>query len=128
MGKRHRDGSFTRSHWDPRGPGDTSFFTVMLYLNSPTGGGETNFVDYDGHFLHNPCRRGRALVFDHGVMHESAELREGVKYAMRTDVMYRKIPAGDAMNVRVAYHFGNRHQSRRKAKSHKGAGDNGGYD
>lgn len=62
------------------------------------------------------CWRGQALVFDHGVMHESDKLREGVKYAIRTDVMYRKPPVGDAVNSGDAYHFGNWHRSQPEAK------------
>ncbi len=29
------------------------------------------------------------LVFEHKLLHESPELREGRKYTVRTDVMYR---------------------------------------
>lgn len=30
-----------------------------------------------------------ALLFEHRVLHQGAPLLEGVKYVMRTDVMYR---------------------------------------
>ena len=34
---------------------------------------------------------GLALVFDHTLLHEGALLKKGVKYAMRTDVMFRAV-------------------------------------
>ena len=34
---------------------------------------------------------GLALVFDHHLMHEGAVLLKGVKYAIRTDVMFRRV-------------------------------------
>ena len=35
-------------------------------------------------------RPGLALVFDHNLCHEGATLLEGVKYAIRTDVMFTR--------------------------------------
>jgi prolyl 4-hydroxylase len=32
-----------------------------------------------------------ALLFDHGLIHEGAELAEGIKYVLRSDVMYEPI-------------------------------------
>ncbi|KAL7534827.1 hypothetical protein ACHAXR_006101 [Thalassiosira sp. AJA248-18] len=93
----HRDGSFERSkdesgaHAAAGKPGDTSFFTVMLYLNTPTKGGGTNFVSVGGNICpYNPIM-GQALVFDHGIRHEGAPVKTGVKYAIRTDLMYRRV-------------------------------------
>jgi hypothetical protein len=34
-------------------------------------------------------KSGSVLVFDHELLHEGALLKEGLKYAIRTDVMYR---------------------------------------
>eukprot|EP00571_Detonula_confervacea_P017445 CAMPEP_0172303054 /NCGR_PEP_ID=MMETSP1058-20130122/4642_1 /TAXON_ID=83371 /ORGANISM="Detonula confervacea, Strain CCMP 353" /LENGTH=276 /DNA_ID=CAMNT_0013013733 /DNA_START=53 /DNA_END=883 /DNA_ORIENTATION=- len=93
---RHSDGVFVR----PKGadtctavgePGDMSFFTVMLYLNTPAKGGGTDFINSaDSSQVSHvaPCT-GQALVFDHSIPHEGAMLEAGVKYAIRTDVMYR---------------------------------------
>jgi len=93
--KRHMDGHFTRS-------GERSFFTVILYLNDGEEacsaaeffGGRTTFW---GHAEGDPAtdsmlnvepRAGRALVFEHQLIHEGEEIRRGVKYALRTDVMF----------------------------------------
>lgn len=90
----HSDGTFVR----PAGactatgePGDTSFFTVMFYLNTPVKGGGTNLISStDSKQVSHvkPCT-GQALIFDHSIRYEAATLESGVKYAIRTDVIYR---------------------------------------
>jgi len=90
----HTDGSFKRPK-DCEPPstgksGDSSCFTLMLYLNTPTKGGSTNFLSTTGKVRsYNPIA-GQALIFDHSIDHEGAMLEMGVKYAIRTDVMYRR--------------------------------------
>lgn len=67
-----------------RGNGEMSLFTFMIYLNDGYGGGATAF--------HNSVEiageRGMALLFEHGLMHQGAEVMHGVKYALRSDIMY----------------------------------------
>lgn len=74
----HVDGPFRR------GNGEMSLFTFMIYLNEGYRGGATAF--------HNATEvvgeRGMALLFEHGLMHQGAEVTHGVKYALRSDVMY----------------------------------------
>jgi hypothetical protein len=69
----HVDGPFRR------GNGEMSLFTFMIYR-----GGATAF--------HNAAEvvgeRGMALLFEHGLMHQGAEVTHGAKYALRSDVMY----------------------------------------
>jgi prolyl 4-hydroxylase len=88
----HFDGAFVRE------PGrDESAITFLVYLNDagPPGagavagfaGGETAFLDYDR--VVTPVA-GRGLFFFHRVLHEGREVKDGVKYALRTDVMYRR--------------------------------------
>jgi len=84
--KPHTDGSYQRQN------GDTSMLTLMLYLNTPIAGGDTNFLSDEGQHQKrtvNPTT-GQGLLFDHTLRHESTELEAGVKYAIRTDVMYRR--------------------------------------
>ncbi len=76
----HFDGSFVRS------PNEKSLLTLMVYLNGPRLGGETCFPDCD--VTVRPSA-GRALLFDHHLLHESKPLRAGLKYAVRSDVMFR---------------------------------------
>ena len=58
----------------------------MVYLNGPRLGAETCFPDCDVTVRPSP---GRALLFDHHLPHESKALRAGLKYAVRSDVMFR---------------------------------------
>ena len=90
----HSDGRFVQEQPGPH-KGETSYMTVMLYLNEPTKGGETNFLNPRDQFEAVSVwpRAGLALVFDHDLQHEGAMLQRGVKYAIRTDVMFAR---GDA--------------------------------
>ncbi|MFO0590157.1 MAG: 2OG-Fe(II) oxygenase [Polyangiaceae bacterium] len=79
--KPHYDGAFVRSK-DER-----SLYTFMIYLNDDFEGGETAFLDLQLQIQPKP---GRALFFQHHLLHEGCEVRRGVKYAVRSDVMYRR--------------------------------------
>lgn len=87
----HRDGHFVRDSGP--GQGETSYFTVMLYLNDAERGGATNFVQSrdESHVVSVQARRGRCLCFEHDMYHEGERLAQGVKYAIRTDVMFAKV-------------------------------------
>ena len=82
-----------------------TLFTLLVYLNgvgdttggaSPLAGGETVF--YTGTTVRNarpilrfPPRTGSALVHMHGercLLHEGALVKSGIKYLLRTDVVY----------------------------------------
>lgn len=76
----HYDGSFARSH------DEESTLTLMVYLNDAFEGGETTFLDHEVTIV---PRRGLALLFQHRQHHEGCPVRAGVKYVLRSDVMYR---------------------------------------
>ncbi|MCP4439218.1 MAG: oxidoreductase, 2OG-Fe(II) oxygenase [Aureispira sp.] len=78
--KRHIDGRFRRNEKEE------SRITFMIYLNDDYKGGETAFDD----LIIEP-KKGTALCFVHEQKHESIPIQEGVKYVLRTDIMYRKI-------------------------------------
>lgn len=73
----HADGSFRREN------GEQSRLTFMVYLNDEFDGGETLFED-----VTIEVKRGMALIFAHGYLHEGGEVLSGRKYVLRTDVMY----------------------------------------
>jgi prolyl 4-hydroxylase len=77
----HYDGAFVRSD-DER-----SLLTFMVYLNHGFDGGRTAFLDLDKEV---EPRAGRALLFQHFILHEGRAVTAGVKYALRTDLMYRR--------------------------------------
>jgi prolyl 4-hydroxylase len=80
--KWHYDGAFERS-LDER-----SHLTLMIYLNEDFVGGQTEFDV--GEILRVRPQTGMALLFHHPVLHQGAPVQQGVKYVLRTDVMYRR--------------------------------------
>ena len=74
--KMHKDGP-----WKEQGL--TSRLTFLLYLNDEFVGGETDFRD----FKISP-QTGDALLFIHDTWHEGAAVSKGIKYVLRSDVMY----------------------------------------
>ena len=77
----HYDGAFHRDM------AEQSLLTFMIYLNEGFGGGETKFLELERTIV--PVT-GTALLFQHAILHEGAEVTEGVKYAVRSDIMYRR--------------------------------------
>jgi prolyl 4-hydroxylase len=76
----HYDGSFARS------PGEVSRLTFMVYLNDDFTGGSTDFPELERRIV---PRAGTALLFQHRLLHEGCAVTGGVKYVVRSDVMYR---------------------------------------
>merc|ERR1711997_560559 len=113
--KIHRDGAYSRndvSYRDPKNPekpinlkerqGEQSFITFIVYLNEGFEGGETTF--HAGSVYSSETGKlvapdpvncvpetGKALIFQHDILHEGAKLVSGQKYAFRMDVMYSRV-------------------------------------
>ncbi len=81
--KRHRDGNIMEE-------GGLSLVTVLIYLNDVEFGGETNLCDR--FLLEKPelvkPETGKVLLFEHTVMHSGEKLESGIKYLLRTDLIY----------------------------------------
>lgn len=76
-------------HWDTiveLDDGVRSLLTLVFYLNDGFAGGATEFVELDASVT---PRTGRALLFQHRVMHRACEVHRGEKFVLRTDVLYR---------------------------------------
>ena len=87
---RYRPGHFFAPHLDGafvRNREERSKVTVLVYLNTCQGGA-TRLCDYDVAITPTP---GRALLFQHAVLHEGCPVTSGTKYVARTDVMYRRL-------------------------------------
>jgi hypothetical protein len=89
---------------DAHGGAVWSRLTFVLYLNDCFTGGATTFFtsapDADGVLEARGVRpvAGNALVFPHGdtagcLVHEGSAVLTGVKYIVRTDVLYRTVLA-----------------------------------
>lgn len=81
----HRDGSFERN------ASESSWLTFLVYLNDQSEGGQTTF-DLAGEpdILTVLPEAGTALVFPHDRLHAGTTVTSGIKYVLRTDVMYRR--------------------------------------
>ncbi len=80
----HHDGAFIRDAQE------RSTLTFMIYLNEGFTGGETALLDLGEVVV---PRTGRALLFQHAILHEGCAVTSGVKYAVRSDIMYRQLAA-----------------------------------
>ena len=75
----HRDISYAA-------PDDSrSFLTLIIYLAGDCAGGHTRLRDYEI----DPVA-GSALVFPHELLHEGAEVLDGRKCVLRSDIMYSR--------------------------------------
>jgi predicted 2-oxoglutarate/Fe(II)-dependent dioxygenase YbiX len=74
--KMHKDGPWSEG-------GRVSRLTFLVYLNEAFTGGETDFRQ-----LKIRPQTGAALLFIHDTWHEGAAVDDGVKYVLRSDVLY----------------------------------------
>lgn len=85
----HYDGYFERSAQE------RSQFTFMVYLSDGFEGGGTSFrgelPGHAGNGLYVEPEAGKALAFYHPIEHRGDEVVSGVKYVIRTDVMYVRV-------------------------------------
>ena len=88
--KQHKDGSFVRND------NEVSKVTLLMYLNDNFEGGATRFC------LENEYeqpKEGKLLLFRHGMLHAGCVVLSGVKYVLRTDVMYKRKENVQSYNV-----------------------------
>jgi hypothetical protein len=86
---RYGPGERHGAHWDTvvhLDEGVMSLLTLVFYLNDGFTGGETDFPELEQRIL---PRVGRALLFQHRILHEATEVHAGEKFVLRTDVLYR---------------------------------------
>lgn len=84
--KPHIDGKYRESE------NCESKLTLLLYLSEPLSGGETSFFNLMEDRLRFKIKPkvGQVLIFDHHQLHSGDPILSGVKYVLRTDVMYTK--------------------------------------
>jgi predicted 2-oxoglutarate/Fe(II)-dependent dioxygenase YbiX len=82
------------AHWDTvveLEGGVRSLLTLVFYLNDDFEGGETDFPELERRVA---PRAGRALLFQHRILHEAGRVVAGEKLVLRTDVLYAAGPSG----------------------------------
>lgn len=109
--KPHQDGTYVRGRMacalrGAEHEGDTSYVTVQMYLNggddgTKLRGGSTRFIPMFGDADDDACvdvfpEPGMCLVFEHRLLHQGSPVEGGVKYSLRTDVMYGTTKPADA--------------------------------
>ena len=84
---RYQRGHQFKGHFDEsyiRNATEASYYTFMVYLNDNFQGGDTSF-----RHLHIQPQQGMVLVFLHNLYHAGSEVTQGVKYVLRSDIMFR---------------------------------------
>ena len=90
-GYRYQPGQRFAPHFDgyfARNDHERSHVTLMVYLNDDFAGGTTAFHGFDVAAI---PRTGSALLFQHHLLHEGCVIERGVKYVLRSDVMYADV-------------------------------------
>lgn len=105
---RYEPGEYFKPHYDANFTwikGRISQWTLQVYLNDGFEGGETIFYKSDGAASssysdpedpemalmlkrHLVPKQGTALIFDQALYHEGAAVTKGVKYVVRTDILF----------------------------------------
>jgi hypothetical protein len=73
-------------HWYRPSETRITLHTVLVYFNDDFEGGETRFQEQIEQTI--IPKRGRVAIFQHKIRHEGCPVRRGVKYVMRSDVIY----------------------------------------
>lgn len=97
---RYQSGQTFKPHWDAPYERDRwrrTQLSLLVYLSADFVGGETIF--YQDTAMRKPCletrqavvvpQQGQVLIFEHQQLHEGAPVISGIKYVLRTDVMYK---------------------------------------
>jgi prolyl 4-hydroxylase len=79
----HTDGSFHRDELEQ------SFYSFLVYLNDEFEGGNTTFLTEPEVSIKPEI--GMGLLFQHPIIHEGSVVTKGIKYVVRTDLMYRTV-------------------------------------
>jgi predicted 2-oxoglutarate/Fe(II)-dependent dioxygenase YbiX len=92
---RYGQGNFFRPHCDAQldlPDGRKSRLTIQIYLGEDgVEGGATRIMDTSTKYFDVEPRKGRVLIFQQrGIYHSGEEVTKGVKYAVRSDILFRQ--------------------------------------
>ena len=73
-------------HWYRPSESQITLHTVLVYFNDDFEGGETRFQEQIEQTI--IPKRGMVAIFQHKIRHEGCPVRRGIKYGMRSDVIY----------------------------------------
>jgi hypothetical protein len=97
--KPHSDGQYRGEN------GSMSIFTVLIYLNTDYDGAFTHFLTLDqGSWIAINPLVGRVTIQDQQLVHCVPKLKDGCKYAIRTEIMYKYPKCEDTNCQERLYH------------------------
>jgi len=73
-------------HWYQPNEKRITLHTILVYFNDDFDGGETRFQEQIEQTV--VPKSGKVAIFQHKIRHEGCPVRRGIKYAMRSDVIY----------------------------------------
>ncbi|MGB3508273.1 MAG: 2OG-Fe(II) oxygenase [Microcoleaceae cyanobacterium] len=84
---RYTQGQKFKIHQDGRQnvEGNETLFTLLVFLSEGFKGGETMFRQDR---VSVTPKTGKALIFEHRLWHKGCVVEDGIKYVLRTDIMY----------------------------------------
>ena len=85
----YQPGQHHSAHWDTvveLAGRVNSRMTLVLYLNDDFQGGATEFPELNARVT---PQRGRALLFQHRVLHAATPVTRGAKFVLRTDLLFQ---------------------------------------
>ncbi len=89
---RYGPGNYFKAHYDQNvimPEGKVSYWTLQAYLNDDFEGGNLVFLELPGNkSVKIKPKEGSVVLFDQELLHKADEVESGVKYAVRTDVIF----------------------------------------
>ena len=89
---KYNNGDFFAKHTDEHYKNDKneiSLITVLIYLNDDYEGGNTNFLFDDTNEISIMPKIGLICLMDQNILHEVPNITNGIKYVIRTELMYK---------------------------------------
>eukprot|EP01080_Neovahlkampfia_damariscottae_P003844 gene3844-7004_t len=89
----YEEGDFFAPHFDGiyiPFENQTSIMTLMIYLNDDFEGGNTIFHSEKNQTLKIEKSIGKAILFNHDILHEGEKVTKGKKYILRTEIMFQR--------------------------------------
>lgn len=85
---RYHPGHYFKAHYDAHDRSVPGAIGILNYLNEDFQGGETVFLVEDGKKVSYTPKTGSVLIFDHNLFHKGAMVQQGMKYTLRTDLLF----------------------------------------
>ena len=89
---KYNNGDYFTKHADEHYKNDKneiSLITVLIYPNNDYEGGNTKFLFDDKNEISITPKIGLICLMDQNILHEVPNIINGVKYVIRTELMYK---------------------------------------